>query len=621
MANDTDVIIKVSLKPTDIDKANKQIQDKAKKTGEVAGKSLEQGFGKSIAALRATAIGALAGIAAAFSVKAVVNAARAQEDAISALNKALLVTGQYNESTSRSFQDFASSLQSVSRVGDEAILKQLAIAKSLGATDEQAKKILSTAIDLSEALGISLDSAVLNLTKTLSGNAGQLGKLLPQIKNLTAEQLKAGVGVDLVSKKFDGQGKNINTFSFTMDRLNNVFGDVLESVGEFIIKNQALIGILQGATKYLDDFAGGLRGIQALLGVQGAAVNELEEVERKIAKLVDTSTELNQTLEKRKKGGFLGIVTAGDRRDIEEIPKRLQALDGELKKLVDRRKELLDEQRKNKDASLAISQQEVKAELTNAQLIAQAKLQNSTIIIEDANLRLEALRQLRDREFLSESEYQLQILELRRTTDEQLKQLEDAQRDRAIETSGSIRDATVAAFNDIQVSTVALGQSLRDLALNGFGRSMQAIGAALATGSNANEAFVNSVKQTASEAASAFGDYYIKLGVARVAAGDPSGGAIIAGGAALKVLSGALGASAGASKAGGTSGIAVGNGQFADIGALSDPQQTRREERSSVNLTIQGDVFDSEESGLRIGKLISEAAGKTGVVLRDASFA
>ena len=74
----------------------------------------------------------------------------------------------------------------------------------MGATVDQSKDIIKAAADLSSALGIDLKSATRNISKTLGGMAGELVEVIPVMKNLTREQLLAGKGIELISKKYAG---------------------------------------------------------------------------------------------------------------------------------------------------------------------------------------------------------------------------------------------------------------------------------------------------------------------------------------------------------------------------------------------------------------------------------
>lgn len=127
----------------------------------------------------------------------------------------------------------AQALQRNTRFGDEAIIAQQAYVKSLGISTEQTKEIIEASVDLAAAMNISLESAVMNTTKTLSGMQGELGEKLPAaFKNLTAEQLKAGEGIVFIREQFKGTAEEeTQTLSGSLDQMSNAVGDAGEALG------------------------------------------------------------------------------------------------------------------------------------------------------------------------------------------------------------------------------------------------------------------------------------------------------------------------------------------------------------------------------------------------------
>jgi hypothetical protein len=161
-----------------------------------------------------------------------IDAASVQEDAINSLNTSLALSGEFTEAASQGFQDWASSLQAATTAGDEQILAQAALAKSFGATNEQAKQITEASLELAAATGKSLEEATRQVSKTLGGYAGELGEVNPAIKALTQEQLKAGEAAQLLLNQYGGSAAaQVNTFSGALQQTTNTFGDLLEEIG------------------------------------------------------------------------------------------------------------------------------------------------------------------------------------------------------------------------------------------------------------------------------------------------------------------------------------------------------------------------------------------------------
>ena len=138
--------------------------------------------------------------------------------------------------TSQSLLNQASALQKVTTFGDEAIISQQAFLASLDFTETQIKDIINASVDLSEATGISLESAVRNTAKTFSGLSGELGELIPQLRGLTAEQMKAGDAVEVIAELFGGQAQaQAQTYAGSIEQLRNELGDMAEGIGQIVI--------------------------------------------------------------------------------------------------------------------------------------------------------------------------------------------------------------------------------------------------------------------------------------------------------------------------------------------------------------------------------------------------
>jgi len=184
------------------------------------------------------AVGAFATGKLLSGIQDVTAAAAIQEDAIKAMNTALALSGEFSEEASKDMQDYAASLQAVTTTGDEAILEQIALAKSFGASNDQAKELVKAALDLSAATGQTLETSVRNLGGTLSGVTGLLSKQVPALKNLTAEQLKSGDAIAIISKQFGGAAESITqTFSGALIQSQNLVGDFQEELGFLVTKN------------------------------------------------------------------------------------------------------------------------------------------------------------------------------------------------------------------------------------------------------------------------------------------------------------------------------------------------------------------------------------------------
>ena len=176
--------------------------------------------------------------------------AAVQEQAENNLENILKISGDFTPQAFEGLKTFASSLQDISTVGDEVILKGLALAKSFKATNDQAKLIVEAAVNFSAATGKTFDEAIRQISKTLGGFAGELGEVSTEIKALTKEELLAGKAAEVLNKQFAGLAqKNVTSFSGQLQQLFNVIGDLKEVIGAPI--NEVLLPAIRDAKEAL----------------------------------------------------------------------------------------------------------------------------------------------------------------------------------------------------------------------------------------------------------------------------------------------------------------------------------------------------------------------------------
>ncbi len=233
MAYDGEVKVKTSIDNSGLQKDAKQSQ------------GIIDGFAKKLSSSKMSNIGAsISGIAVA--VKAVGTAAKTvsatvkdltdtyktQAKAETQLETAARNNPYLDESSVRQLKKYAGELQGIGTVGDEQLLPMMAQLAAAGRTQSEIQKIMAAALDVSASGAMSMESAVRNLNKTFSGLSGELGESIPQIKSLTAEELKQGKAVEVVAKQYRGMAKETAAATGTAEQLANTWGDFKEMLGE-----------------------------------------------------------------------------------------------------------------------------------------------------------------------------------------------------------------------------------------------------------------------------------------------------------------------------------------------------------------------------------------------------
>lgn len=136
-----------------------------------------------------------------------------------------------NAQSVRQLKNFASELQNIGTIGDEQLLPLMAQLAAAGRTQAEIQDIMSAALDISASGVMSMESAVKNLNKTFSGLSGELGESVPQIKNLTKEQLKNGEAVKVIAEQYKGMAEETAKATGSGIQLSNAVGDLKEQLG------------------------------------------------------------------------------------------------------------------------------------------------------------------------------------------------------------------------------------------------------------------------------------------------------------------------------------------------------------------------------------------------------
>lgn len=192
----------------------------------------------SFSKLKATG---MAGVIAA-EVKAIKDLGKAIKDTSDAYN--LQVKGEtqlknavknnpyLNDNSVKNLENFASKMQEITTLGDDYLLPFMAQLASTGRTEAEIMKIIQAAADVSASGLMSFDSAVQQLNASFSGNVGLMGRQVAELKDLTAEELKAGKAVDIIAQKYNGLAESTTKATGSYEQMKNAQGDFAEAVGQ-----------------------------------------------------------------------------------------------------------------------------------------------------------------------------------------------------------------------------------------------------------------------------------------------------------------------------------------------------------------------------------------------------
>ena len=587
MADDNRVVVKVTLDDGTVAKAFAKVENEGKSAfqnisetaaGVFAGDLLKAGLNS----LKNTVVGLFS---------EAINSSAEFDLGLQKLNSALSISGKLTAGASQQYQDLASKIQRTTAFSDDTVVSVETLAATYSKTNAQALKLTQATIDFAAATGRDANEAALQLSQTLNGQIGRLGRLFPELKNFTASQLEAGAAVDYFAKRFAGSAQNqVDTFAGRVAQLKNNFDDFLKSIGQLITRSPAVLAIIQ---KISDTFA----SLSDSITKNAGGNDPFREIIIGFSYVASASIET---------GRLIGLNLAlGFERAIQayrafNVIATLGLGDDTNQKLLDsnnRVRDLKNELATPGTASTFFDELIFKIGQTSGKLkqFVGEDLKKSLSVGDSATF-------------------------FRGTIFDTLESLPF--------TMGQIMDATAEAFQNgvdkiVETSRQGIGQAATQ-AFQGFANSVSsgfaAIGKALVKGQNVFQAFAGALLSGIGQAAIQMGSFYILLGLARAFSTyglDATAFELIGVGSALAVLGGTLSAfgegvtgtsnPATSVSTGGGSAISTGDPTGTTSAAAMTQQTT-----PGVTVNIQGDVLDSRETGLRIIDLINEQFNSSG---------
>ena len=215
--SDGRIIIDTKIDETGLDKGIKGVDKKLKAVSK-AGKTASKDF-----AALATGAGAAAAafIKTGKAVQKLTEMYRVQIQAETQLEQAAKNNPLLNKEAVSSLKEYASEIQSFTIYGDEELLGFMAQLAAAGRSQQEVMDIMSAAVNVAASGTMDLGSAVKGLGASYSGMAGPMGRYIPQLKDLTPEQLKNGEAVKVVAEAYKGIAAETAAATGTQEQLNN----------------------------------------------------------------------------------------------------------------------------------------------------------------------------------------------------------------------------------------------------------------------------------------------------------------------------------------------------------------------------------------------------------------
>lgn len=253
----------------DAKKGLKDVEKQAQQTGEAAQEAGEKGnsgfsgmasgIGKAVAAF-AAAKGVLDFFASS------ITAANENARAVNTLAAAYQAVGYNAEGAMKQAQQFATKMQNLTGIADEAFLNAQRLLANYGVVGTKAQQAIQAAYALSIGKGMDFAAAMDLISRAAVGQTQTLSRYGIQIAANTAEGEKFDAVLKLINERFGAtaQAAMGDTISRT-NALKESWGDFKEEVGKGL--NEGLSPVLDFLGKAMGWLNQGLKGLSAAFGV------------------------------------------------------------------------------------------------------------------------------------------------------------------------------------------------------------------------------------------------------------------------------------------------------------------------------------------------------------------
>ncbi len=537
-----------------------------------------------------------------------INQAREAEKSLQAMNVALGASGRYSAAASQQFQELADKLQATTTVSDDQVLALEKLAITYTKTNAQAMKLTETSVNLAAVTGQDANSALVQLSGTLSGHAGRLERLYPALKNFSEEQLKAGAAVDYFNSRFGGAAAaQVNTFDGRMTQLSHNFEDFEKAVGKIVTSSPVVVAIINDLSKMFSELAKSIRTFSEGKDLMKGPIEGMLAFGHAVVMYGMAPLEVLYNFTRTVVDGIkttMQMVVDGLVERVNNVVQFIapnSSLAKNLALLKETTGEVLNDMAKDTVSSFQTILTDFKASgwvdgvLTHFDRVAEGAVKLKTAF---ADLAVGGADELK-LSVLSMADVFTQVF--------------------GSDKEHSAHTEIVKFANSMDSGLKGTGVRAVQALAAGTSAGFAAIGKALVKGGDLFAAFGGAMLNALGQALMTEGAARVLQGVARLAASygtDPTGWDLVGIGSAMGVAGGAMMALGSGGSSGGAAIPSTGGGASSavpsTIGGFADEATTpgaamKLDNQGGVVVNIHGDVLDSNETGLRIVDLVNDA--------------
>lgn len=190
-----------------------------------------------------------------------VNDYAAAEKAQTLLSQAIENSNGRILNSATAWGEYLDQLQEVKAVDADVLRGLVAQAVQMGFSEEQIKNLASATIGLSKVTGDSLEGSFQRLIGTTRGMARGLSAMVPELQNLTQEQLRSGDAFEIVANKYKNAADGAGSYSYSVKQAGLAAGELSEDIGKAITEVFNLKGVMETATSVINGVRAAIAGV------------------------------------------------------------------------------------------------------------------------------------------------------------------------------------------------------------------------------------------------------------------------------------------------------------------------------------------------------------------------
>jgi hypothetical protein len=589
MADDEKIEIEIVLDDGSIKKGFATISKDSKKLSDDLESNLGKSFtsiGANVAKFTAIALAAGAAIAGVIAKKSI-EAASDYQTEVNRLNVALATSGQFSKEASESFLEFANTLQKTTKFSDDQVVSAGALIQTIGRLGSgELQRATTASLDLASALGIDLETAAQLVGKSANGNIAAFARYGVEIRKGSNDTETFANVLKTLESRFGGAGEAAaQTFSGSIEKAKNAFGDIFKTIGLQVVRSPAIAAAINEIAKLFSTISDSLAksfGDKDLFKSLIINFSVIAQAGLESARQIGLSFELAALRAQQAWYAFKVLTTAGLSSSFN---KQLDDINAKI----DETKAKFSEE---SGASIFFDNLITKVTATNGKLIELSSTIVNTVApaMTAVGISISDMSAGFVQGFTSAVDYSSAKV-------------------------GDLAARSVLAKEQLTKDFVAVGQAAKQGLGNAVGSGFAAFGKALVTGENALAAFAKAMIGAIGQAAIAEGTAMILRGIGYsfdpLLAGFAPG--LIGAGSALAAFGGVLSAVGG----GGSSPAGGGGGAGGSVGEL--PASTAEsgapaieEKSTNVKIDVGGTVLDPVGVGRQIAQILSDTFEATG---------